>query len=175
MSTSTRLELPHTSGCLVCGRNNPYGLKMSLFVDPDSGIVSIDFSPKPIHVGFDGIVHGGFLATLFDEAMVWAATWANKRFCVCGEFSVRFRRTAQVGEPLHLEARVEFSRPKLVQTMAKILTPGNSVVAAAEGKYVPMPIADSDRMMRTFIDDPTTAEASAHLRGTGASSVQNET
>src|SRR4051794_29993970 len=83
MSTTTtpRIELPHTSGCLVCGRQNNYGLKMSLFVDPASGIVSIDFSPKPIHIGFEGIVHGGFLATLFDEAMVWAATWANKRFC----------------------------------------------------------------------------------------------
>jgi acyl-coenzyme A thioesterase PaaI-like protein len=172
---SERLELPHTSGCLVCGRDNPFGLKMSLFVDPETGIVSMDFAARPVHIGFEGIVHGGYLGTLFDEAMVWAATWANRRFCVCGEFSVRFRRPAQVAEPLHLEARVEFSRPKLVQTMAKILTPGNSVVAAAEGKYVPMPIADSDRMMRTFADNPATAEAAAHLRGTGASPVQNET
>ena len=160
---STRLELPHTVGCLVCGRNNNYGLRLSLFVDPATGIVSVDFSPKPIHIGFEGIVHGGLLATIFDEAMVWAATWANKRFCVCGEFSVRFRRAAQVGEPLHLEARVEFSRPKLVQTMAKILTPQNSVVAAAEGKYVPMSIVDSENMMRTLVEEPATHPAAALL------------
>jgi acyl-coenzyme A thioesterase PaaI-like protein len=160
---STRLELPHTSGCLVCGRDNNYGLKLSLFVDPGTGIVSVDFSPKPVHIGFEGIVHGGLLATIFDEAMVWAATWANKRFCVCGEFSVRFRRPAQIGEPLHMEARVEFSRPKLVQTMAKILTPGNSVVAAAEGKYVPMSVVDSEKMMRTVLDEPSTHAAAALL------------
>ena len=171
---SHRLELPHTFGCLVCGRANPFGLKMSIFVDPDTGFVSVDFSPRAVHIGFEGIIHGGYLGTLFDEAMVWAATWANRRFCICGEYAVRFRRPAQVGEPLRLEARVEFSRPKLVQTMAKILTPGNSVVATAEGKYVPMPIADSDRMMRTFMDDPSTAEAAAYLRGAGASSMQTE-
>jgi acyl-coenzyme A thioesterase PaaI-like protein len=136
---------------------------MSLFVDPQSGIVSIDFAPKAVHIGFQGIIHGGLLATLFDESMVWAATWANKRFCVCGEFSVRFRRPVHVGEPLHLEARVEYSRPKLVQTMAKILTPEKSVVAAAEGKYVPMSVADSEAMMRTLIDNPTTQPAAALL------------
>src|SRR5437016_5963668 len=139
------------------------GLHLSLFVDPATGIVHVDFSPRAAHIGFEGIIHGGFLATLFDEAMVWAATWANRRFCVCGDFSVRFRRPAQVGEPLHLEARVEFSRPKLVQTMAKILTPHNSVVAAAEGKYVPMAIADSEHMMRTLVDEPSTHPAAALL------------
>jgi hypothetical protein len=76
---------------------------------------------------------------------------------------VRFRRAAQVGEPLHLEARVEFSRPKLVQTMAKILTPQNSVVAAAEGKYVPMSIVESEAMMRTLLDEPSTHPAAAML------------
>ena len=160
---SERLELPHTPGCLVCGRSNPLGLKMSLFVNPDTGIVSIDFEPKPEYIGFQGIVHGGIIATIADEAMVWAATWANKRFCVCGDLSVRFRRPAQVGEPLHLEARVEFSRPKLVQAMATIRTPAGAVVAAAEGKYVPMPSEDSDRVIRTLVDDDSTRAAAAIL------------
>ena len=56
------------------------------------------------HIGFEGVVHGGMIATVIDEAMVWAATWAGKRFCVCGEMSVRFRRPSVVGEELHLEA-----------------------------------------------------------------------
>src|SRR4051812_40117448 len=95
----TRLQLPHTPGCLVCGRNNDFGLKLSLFVDPATGVVSVDFAAEPQHIGFEGIVHGGLIATVIDEAMVWAATWNGKRFCVCGELSVRFRRPAQVGEP----------------------------------------------------------------------------
>jgi acyl-coenzyme A thioesterase PaaI-like protein len=165
---STSFELPHTPGCLVCGPNNAFGLKLSLVVDSATGVVSVSFSPRAEHIGFEGIIHGGMLGTVFDEAMVWAATWNIKRFCVCGEFSVRFRRPAAVGEPLLLEARVEFSRPKLVQTMATIRTPGHDIVATAEGKYVPMAKEVSQRVMQTFVDDDTTRAAASLLRGESA-------
>jgi acyl-coenzyme A thioesterase PaaI-like protein len=157
------LELPHTHGCLVCGRQNPFGLKLSLFVDTDSGIVSVDFSPRAEDIGFDGIVHGGMLATVIDEAMVWAATWSGRRFCVCGEISVRFKRPARVGEPLRLEARVEFARPKLISTMATVRSPDRTVVCAGEGKFVPMSREESDKVISTFIEDESTREAAAFL------------
>ena len=161
------LELPHTPGCMVCGPQNPFGLKMSLHVDPDTGIIHVNFSPRAEHIGFEGIVHGGMIATVIDEAMVWAATWAGKRFCVCGEMSVRFRRPSIVGEDLHLEARVEFARPKLIQTAATIRTPDRQIVAAGEGKYVPMPAEQSQRVMQNFVDDERTREAAGILmRGT---------
>lgn len=144
------------------------GLKMSLMIDPGTGIVHVNFSPEDDHIGFPGIVHGGVIGSIIDEAMVWAATWNQKRFCVCGEFTVRFRRAAQIGEPLHLEARVEFARPKLVQTMATIRTPAGSVVATGEGKYVPMAMEDSQKVMRMFVDDEKTREAAGLLRGTSA-------
>ena len=157
------LQLPHTPGCLVCGRNNPHGLNLELFVDPDTGNVHLDVSPRPVHIGFEGIVHGGYLATLIDEAMVWAATWSGKRFCVCGEMSVRFRRAAQVGEPLHIEARVEFARPKLIQTMATVRSTDKTVVCAGEGKYVPMPREASERVVDTFTEEDATREAAMML------------
>src|ERR1700710_2015642 len=99
------IELPHTHGCLVCGQANPLGLKLHLFVDPASGVVSVEFTPRVEHIGFEGIVHGGVVATVIDEAMVWAATWGGRRFCVCGEMSVRFRQSAQVGQPVLVAAR----------------------------------------------------------------------
>ena len=162
---SQLLELPHTPGCLACGPANPHGLHLTLMVDPQSGLVHVNFSARPEHIGFEGITHGGMMATVIDEAMVWAATWANKRFCVCGELSVRFRRAALIGEPLHLEARVEFSRPKLVQTMATVRSTDNNVVAAGEGKYVPMSAEESDRVVRSFIDSESTRAAAAMLMG----------
>ncbi|HYO10397.1 MAG TPA: hotdog fold domain-containing protein [Tepidisphaeraceae bacterium] len=161
---SDLLQLPHTPGCLVCGPQNPFGLRLSQYVNPQTGIVSVDFAARAEDIGFEGIVHGGMIATVIDEAMVWAATWNIKRFCVCGELSVRFRRAAQVGEPLHLEARVEYARPKLVQTMATLRTPDRQVVAAGEGKYVPMAAENSDAVMRGFIHEPETEAAAALLR-----------
>src|SRR5688572_23224534 len=85
---ATRLQLPHTANCMVCGRDNPHGLHLDLFVMPANGLVMADFVPLRHHGGFEGYAHGGILSTLMDEAMTWAATWNIKRFCMCGELNV---------------------------------------------------------------------------------------
>src|SRR5687767_8880829 len=41
-ATPPAIELPHTAGCLVCGRQNPHGLRLSLHVDPGSGVVTVE-------------------------------------------------------------------------------------------------------------------------------------
>jgi len=158
------MELPHTAGCLVCGRQNPHGLRLSLHVDEGSGVVSAEFTPRPEHIGFEGIVHGGVLATVLDEAMVWAATWARKRFCVAGEMTVRFRRSAAVGEPLRVEAKVESNRSRLIQSAGTVIDSNGAVVAEATGKYVPVPDERHRKVVATLVDEPSTAQAAARLK-----------
>src|SRR3954453_3121893 len=65
---SDRLQLPQSANCLVCGRKNAHGIKLDLFVDKSTGVVTVEFVTQPHHVGFEGIVHGGLLATVIDEA-----------------------------------------------------------------------------------------------------------
>jgi uncharacterized protein (TIGR00369 family) len=158
------LELPHTRGCLVCGQSNPHGLKLHLFVDPGSGAVRVEFTPRPEHIGFEGIVHGGILATVIDEAMVWAATWAGKRFCVCAELTVRFQKIAPVGERLSIEATVKTSRSRLIETTCLVRNTSNELSAQASGKYVPVPEARSREFMTTFVHEPATAAAARLLQ-----------
>jgi acyl-coenzyme A thioesterase PaaI-like protein len=157
------MELPHTPGCVVCGRANPHGLKLSLHVDPETGIVTTEFTPRAQHVGFEGIVHGGVLSTVLDEAMVWAATWAGRRFCVAAEMTVRFKKIATLDVPLRVAARVTESRGKLVQTAGE-LADGDSLVATATGKYVRMSEADHRKFCDTFVDEPQTVAAADSLR-----------
>jgi uncharacterized protein (TIGR00369 family) len=158
------LELPHTRGCMVCGRDNATGLKLALFVDPANGVVRVTYTPRAPHIGFEGVVHGGVLATVIDEAMVWAATWAGKRFCLCGEMTVRYRAPAAVGRALVVEARVESARPRLVQTAAEIRDAGGEVIASASGKYVPLPPDRNRAFVATLIDEPTTSVTARPLR-----------
>jgi acyl-coenzyme A thioesterase PaaI-like protein len=160
----SEMELPHTDGCLVCGRANPHGLRLSLHVDPVSGRVSTRFTPQAEHIGFEGIVHGGVLATVLDEAMVWAATWKGRRFCVCGELVTRFRHSAQVGQPLRIDAEVEFWRPRLVQTVAKVFDDLGRLIATGSGKYVPMPAEHHAAVVKTFVPEPNTAQAAQMLK-----------
>jgi len=159
------LELPHTAGCLVCGPGNAKGLRLHLHVDPQTGIVQTRFAPGAEHIGFAGMAHGGVLAAVFDEAMVWAASWAGKRFCVCGEMNVRFRRKAPVGHELIFRARVESSRAKLIATSAEAVDAHGVIVAAATGKYVPIPREENHQFVRTFVSDPATAAAAEMMQG----------
>jgi acyl-coenzyme A thioesterase PaaI-like protein len=165
------LELPHTAGCLVCGRDNPHGLKLSFHVEPGSGVVHAEFVPRPEHIGFEGVVHGGVVATVLDEAMVWTASWSVRRFCFCGELMIRFKKPVSVGEHLIIESRVVFSRPKLIQTLVTARSPNGAIVAAGEGKYVPMAPEQSDRMMRSLVENVQTQAAAAFLTRSSATPV----
>lgn len=157
------MELPHTPGCLVCGRENPHGLHLRLDVDA-AGVVTTGFAPGPEHIGFQGVTHGGVLATVLDEAMVWAATWHGRRFCLCGEMTVRFRKPALVGDPLAFDARVEVARSRIVTTVAVVRDAAGTIVAEASGKYVPLPDEKNREFVKTLVDEPGTVEAARALR-----------
>lgn len=159
------LELPHTAGCLVCGRENPHGLRLSLHVEPADGAVHVRFVPHAHHIGFDGIVHGGVIATVVDEAMVWAATWAQKRFCVCGEMTVRFRQNARVGVPVIVTARVEHARAKMIQTTCEVTDESGATLAIGAGKYVPVTLEQHRQFMATMLHEPATKDAARALHG----------
>jgi acyl-coenzyme A thioesterase PaaI-like protein len=160
------MELPHTAGCVVCGRENPQGLRLSLHVSgSDDSSVHTEFRPGPQHIGFEGIIHGGLLATVLDEAMVWAATWAGKRFCVAGELNTRFRAGAAPGKLLHIVAKVESIRSRLIETVGTITDADGRVVATGDGKYIPLSTERHREFVETFVDEPATAEAARLLRG----------
>jgi acyl-coenzyme A thioesterase PaaI-like protein len=162
--TMPLIELPHTPNCLVCGRENAHGLHLHLYVDEANGIVRTRFTPQPHHVGLDGIVHGGVIATVLDEAMVWAATWTGRRFCLCGEMTVRFRRKIAIGEHVDVEASVTTGRTKLLKTVGTVFSSGGELLAESTGKYVPLEEVRHRSVVATFINDPTTDRAADRFR-----------
>lgn len=153
------LMLPRTHGCLVCGRDNPHGLQLRLAVEQTNGVVVVEAVPREGHAGFAGVVHGGLVATVADEAMVWAATWTVRRFCFCGEMTVRFRRPASPGQKLRFEARVESFRSRLVLTTYRCLDENGQELSSGTGKYVPLSEAQHAEVIKTFVDEPETRAA----------------
>ena len=156
-------QLPHTLGCLVCGRDNPHGLHLDLHVEPTTGVVSTDFTPNAYHIGFEGIIHGGVLATVLDEAMVWAATWSGRRFCVCAEMTVRYLRIAAVSQPLRVEARLTSDR-KVIQCAGLIRSAGGETIALATGKYIRVSPERHRDFVATLVESVATHAASEVLR-----------
>jgi uncharacterized protein (TIGR00369 family) len=157
------LELPHTAGCFVCGRDNPLGLRLSSIVDTETGNVQTTFTPKPEHIGFEGITHGGILATVMDELMVWCAIWASRKACVAGELSLRFIQRALPGDELKATASITRNRSRMIETFGEIRV-NDKVICTATAKYVPLGREETVAFIKTLISEPNTDAAIEIIR-----------
>ena len=159
------LPLPRTHHCLVCGRDNPHGLRLQLHVDDATGAVSTSLAIAPHHAGFADVAHGGLIATVADEAMAWASAWAAKRFGLCGELVVRFRRPARVGMTIRVEANVDVVRPRLVTATYRCVDEHGVELSTGSAKYVPMNGEHHALIVATFLEEPGTLAAARQLTG----------
>ena len=139
------IELPHTHSCFVCGESNPIGLKLRFHTDGQK--VETRFTPAPEHNGFKQVVHGGLIATLLDETMVWACAVQTRRFAFCAEFNIRFHNPTQPNrQTIATGELVANRRDKIFETKAELRDAAGLLLASATGKYLPIEPALADKM-----------------------------
>lgn len=145
-------ELPHTRGCFVCGEHNPPGLNLRFHTD--GTVVHARFTPRPEHIGFQGVTHGGVLATVLDEIMVWACGVGTGRFAFCAEMTVRFHQPAPPGAELTVTAElVANRRDKVFEARAGLINGAGELVAEATGKYRPLKAELVPGMLADLVGD----------------------
>src|SRR3954469_2002414 len=146
--------LPHTHSCFVCGESNPIGLKLRF--QTDGRIVQTRFVPRAEHIGFRQTVHGGLIATLLDEIMVWACAVQTKRFAFCAELTVRFQSPLRPDESVLATAElVENRRGRVFEAKGELRNEAGDVLASATGKYLPIKEEIAAEMARDFVSDPS--------------------
>ena len=145
-------ELPHTHSCFVCGESNPLGLKLRF--ETDGQIVRARFCPKPEHVGFRDVIHGGLIATVLDEIMVWACAVRTRRFAFCAEFNVRFLAPLAPGKEVIVIGQLVTDRKgRLFETKAAMRNATGVTAAEATGKYLPIKAAEVSELATDFVGD----------------------
>jgi uncharacterized protein (TIGR00369 family) len=117
------------SSCFVCSPTNPIGLRVRFSVDGRRVIG--EFVPSELHVGFTGVVHGGILAALLDDALAAIGYYQGEE-TVTARLAVRYRLPARPGERLRVEAEETDRRGTLRQGRAVLTNPDGQVVAEAE-------------------------------------------
>ena len=115
--------------CFACGHSNPIGLKLAFELDGDEYVTT--FEVRPEHQGWAGIVHGGLLATVLDEAMA-RLLWEKRINAITGRLEVRYHKPVAVGEALEIRGRIARHRPPLVETTAEARRPDATLVAEAK-------------------------------------------
>jgi len=146
-------ELPHTHSCFVCGESNPIGLNLRF--ETDGHVVRTHFKPRPEHIGFKEVVHGGIIATLLDEIMVWACLAQTKRFAYCAEFTLRFLNPLRPGqETLATAELVANRRDRIFEAKAELHDSAGKLLATATGKYLPVKALELADMSTDLVGDP---------------------
>lgn len=152
-------HLPHTRSCFVCGESNAHGLRLRFTTD--GRCVHARFTPRAEHIGFKGVTHGGILATVLDEIMVWSVAVGTRRFAYCAEMTVRFQQPAKPEAELVATAElVANRRDKIFEAKAELRDAAGEVVATATGKYLPVPATELPTMLTELIGDLSVIEAS---------------
>jgi len=121
--------------CFVCGEKNPFGLKLQPSGKDGKG--SILWTPDKHHQGYTGVVHGGLISTLLDEAMAYAAM-SVAGFCATAGISVKFRKPVRTGEIVKIEAELVEQRGRILKLRATAFQDGEEK-ASGTATFISVP------------------------------------
>lgn len=114
--------------CFVCGANNPGGLRLSFEIDKEKKTLKTTFVPSPVFQGYDGIVHGGIISTLLDEAMAKLA-YELGYHAVSGILEVRFKSPAPVGQRLLVYGEITDAGKRVIKAKARVEKEDGAILA----------------------------------------------
>jgi len=123
--------------CFACGQKNPIGLKLK-FTREGKG-VRAEFTPGELHQGWSGVVHGGIIGCILDEAMSYATLFEGIN-SLTARMQTRFKRPLQTGESLVITARVTKKTSRLIEAEAEMhLTDGTPVADSTATMFIARP------------------------------------
>ena len=123
--------------CFVCGSKNPIGLKLK-FTQEKKGVRS-EFTIGELYQGWTGVVHGGIISCILDEAMSYATLHAGVD-TLTARMQTRFKRPLQTGQPLVVTARVTRKTRKLVEAKAEMhLADGTPIADSTATMFILQP------------------------------------
>ena len=118
-------SVKNSRNCFGCGPENDGGLKLEFEKRPD-GRLRTRFVPRENHGGWEGVFHGGLMATLLDEMMM-AYLYSHGVHAATAELNVRFRKPVQLGDELVVEAWEDARRGPMIRMVSEARRDGELV------------------------------------------------
>ena len=137
--------------CFVCGQRNPFGLH--LVFRQDSHTIVAEFQPREEHQGFPGVIHGGIVAAVLDEALGRTSVLAeNPEWTMTGRLEVRYRRYVPYGPLLRVRASLGTQKRRMIQASGAVtLADDESVILAeAQGTFLSLSTNMVDKIMQDY-------------------------
>ena len=133
----------HTRHCYGCGKDNPHGLHVEFPFDEETGEVHFTYRPPDFAVGAPGVVHGGVLAAVVDEAQ-GALCFHVGHFSMTDRLNVKYHKATPMDMELRVEAQVTAVRRRRLYTTATISDREGDLLVSSRAAWYLLP----DRVCR---------------------------
>ena len=145
--TALKVQQPNSAMCFVCGLENPAGLKL-VFYETGPDEVTATYTPPEVFQGYPGVLHGGIVASILDEAGGRVVMIGDTRhFMLTAKMEVKYRRPTPLGQPLTVVGRLVKQRGRLALAHAELRLADGTVTAEADLTLADLPteaIVDGD-------------------------------
>ena len=129
------INLEDNGMCYACGKKNTKGLHLEFSYDKQEQCIETTFVPSDEYQGWQGVVHGGIIATLMDESMAKLAQFLGYRV-VTAALTMRFKDVGKTGKPLSVRGEITKLSKKLIYAKAVTRGEGGNVIAEAQAKLM---------------------------------------
>jgi len=119
--------------CFVCGVNNHDGFKVDFTLEGDDSVYFMVRIPSK-YQGYDGIVHGGLISTMLDEAMA-NCFFLRGMDCLTTEMNVRFLKALPVDKEVKVVGKITKQSGRLGQAEGWLEDESSVRYAEGSGKF----------------------------------------
>ena len=139
-------HLPRSKGCFVCGSagDNPRSLALDILWNEEEGNTEIALSPDSSWCGYEGIVHGGIIASVFDDAMAWAVKKEIGTWAMTGEMSIRYLRPVKSGKAYVVKGKVDKRIGRRINASGVLTDDEGKKMAEATALFLRMPSREDE-------------------------------
>ena len=142
-----KLKQPTSLKCFVCGKQNPFGLKLEWFNDYEKKQVEACFELDDNYCSYPGTVHGGIIATILDETSGRSILLGNdfNRLMVTLKMEVVYKHNTPTHTPLRAIGRIVRDGGSRAQVEGEIVLPDGTVTAKCTSILFKIPQAVKDK------------------------------
>jgi uncharacterized protein (TIGR00369 family) len=143
---------PNARDCFACGVQNPIGLKLKFYqTAPDE--VTAELTPSKEYQGYDGILHGGVIATILDEAVSRAHMGTDPHetnFVYTAELTIKYKQKIPIGKPIRVVGKQGRRMRWTMESKGYIYAEDGTLLAEAKAILVDLPEKISPKEIDEF-------------------------
>jgi acyl-coenzyme A thioesterase PaaI-like protein len=129
----------NSHSCFVCGLANAYGLKLRFYTTGENEVTA-EYTVPEHYQGYPGVVHGGIVAAMLDEAAGRSLMGGSPpRFMYTARMEIRYRKNVPVGEKLRVVGHATRSKARTATAASGLYLEDGTLLAEAELLLVDVP------------------------------------